>query len=173
MLRHAKSDWRQPELDDFDRPLNKRGKKAIVLMARWLCEQKLRPDWVICSPSKRTRQTFEGLQNFIRVPTASINLNPELYLADLTDLVGLLSDVPKAKNHVLLIGHNPGLEELLNYLCGKNLPIGENEKCMPTAGCASILLPDNWSRLGPGSGRLEYISRPRDIVHSKSQGEER
>ncbi|MCG3720172.1 histidine phosphatase family protein, partial [Aliarcobacter butzleri] len=119
LIRHAKSDWSNPFLDDFLRPLNKRGKKNAPLMAKVLKEKNIRPDLIILSPSLRTKQTLEY---FIK----ELNYNDEvrfeesIYEAPYENLLKVIKDIPNIHKIVFLIGHNPGLCDLTNFLVDKS-----------------------------------------------------
>ncbi len=163
LMRHAKSDWAQLGLTDFDRPLNDRGQKAARRMGLWMKEARVQPDWVICSSACRAQQTLDGLREPLSMPDTQIQHEARAYLAAPDTLLSLLADCPHDKAHVLLIGHNPGLEELLTHLCGNTVPLSKTGKLMPTATLAQIALDDDWHHLDSGSGRLIEIVRPREL----------
>ena len=163
LLRHAKSDWGSPDQLDIDRPLNQRGQTSAVLIGQWLQQQHIQPEWAICSSALRVRETMAGLDKNINLPESLIQFDQSLYLAGLNTLLDNLSQCPDDMDHILLVGHNPGLEELLTYLCGPDLPRTTSGKLMTTATLACINLPDDWHQLAPGCGRLKQIIRPSDI----------
>src|ERR1041385_7436623 len=111
LLRHAKSSWGEPGQDDFDRPLNKRGRRAAADIGRWLSDQGLQPNLVLCSSARRTRETLELLEDTLdaRVP---LHIEPGLYLADDAALLTRLHRIDAAVPSVMVIAHNPGLQEL-------------------------------------------------------------
>lgn len=162
LLRHGKSDWSTGK-DDFDRPLKKRGKNASDLVGNWLKSHEHTPDFVITSPAKRARQTTE-------ISCAAMNINKNhiyerkhIYLATPEELIYALEDCPKEAKRVMLVGHNPGLEELLYYLVNGRMTIPEDGKIMPTATLAILDMPEDWAKLESGSGNLEFLIRPREI----------
>ncbi len=163
LLRHAKSDWDSPNQLDIDRPLNQRGHKSAALIGQWLKQQHIQPEWAICSPALRVRETMTALHNKLNLPESLIQFDERLYLASLNTLLDVLSQCPDDMDQILLVGHNPGLEQLLAYLCGPNLPLSPTEKLMGTATLAHIALPDDWHKLTPESGKLKQIIRPSDI----------
>ena len=118
LLRHAKSSWKDASLRDFDRPLKDRGRKAAKRIGKHLAAEKLNDPLVICSPAVRTRETAE-------IVLKSANLRVEerfderIYEASLRDLLQVVSEIPDDKQVVILIGHNPGFEELLAFLTGE------------------------------------------------------
>ena len=164
ILRHAKSAWDTPAATDFDRPLNGRGKRDAPRMGTWLHDQGLAPDHVVASPARRARQTARRVCKAIGFDPDGIDWQPRIYLAGVPTLLDVLADCPEGARRVLLVGHNPGLEELLEYLGGAALepPPGGNR--LPTATVARLKLPDDWGRLGSGSGRLLAWVRPRDLA---------
>ncbi len=165
LIRHAKSD-QHGGLADFDRPLNQRGQAAAVKIGLWLKQKHIQPEWVICSAAKRTQQTLEGICQHISIPATLIDYNERAYLANLYTLLELLGQCPEDMDHILMLGHNPGMEELLIYLCGSNLPLSNKGKLMATATLAQICLPDDWHQLPSRCGKLIQIIRPSEIKQS-------
>lgn len=116
LIRHAKSDWSSPELEDFERPLNRRGKEAALLMGQRLADRGLVPDLIISSPARRARKTARRLARELSYPVGRIDYVPRIYEAErdtLIELVRTLRDIP----HVVLVGHNPGFSELGRWFC--------------------------------------------------------
>lgn len=143
-------------MDDFDRPLNKRGKKAAPQVGGEMKARNVRPDAILSSPSKRTRETAK-----LALEAAGIVQKPtfvdEIYEASLSDLKNVLSAHAGNAASVLLIGHNPGMEELLLYLTGE----GDD---FPTAALAKIKLDsDAWNKIYSGGGQLEWLIKPREL----------
>ena len=162
LLRHAKSAWDDPALDDFARPLSPRGRKACRRIARHMAERGIRPGLVLCSPATRTRQTWERLEKRIE-PETRVRFEPSLYLADPAALLALVRAVPNACREVLLIGHNPGLEELAQRLAGTAAgdSLSRLSAKYPTGALAEITFPiRTWAQLTPGSGFLASFVTP-------------
>jgi len=111
LLRHAKSSWATAGMDDFERPLNKRGRRAAAALAGYLEAEGLRPALVLCSDALRTRQTLDLLRDALGGRVAA-HLEPELYLADPSTLLDRLRKVADDVPSVMVIAHNPGLQEL-------------------------------------------------------------
>jgi len=132
LLRHAKSSWEQPELADHDRPLNKRGKSAAPLMGKLLQDQDLIPDLILCSSAVRTHKTALLVAEACTY-SGDIKQTRELYQADPQDYVDILRHVADKHTRVLVVGHNPGLEMLVEALTGE-------ATSMPTAALAHIEL---------------------------------
>ena len=162
LLRHGKSDWSTGD-DDFDRPLKKRGKTASIQAGKWLRKHERVPDFVLSSGAKRAMQTAELACEAMGIKKKDIYKQKHIYLATPEDLLLVLEDCPTQAQQVMLVGHNPGLEELLYYLVNGQITIPEDGKIMPTATLAILNLPDNWDKLKSGSADLEFLVRPRDL----------
>lgn len=120
LLRHLKSSWEFPELDDFDRPLNERGERAGPLIARHVAAHAIRPDMVLCSAARRTRQTLDHIVEVLDgVP---MYYERRLYEATAANLLKRLKELPNTVESVMLIGHNPGLHRLATALTEKEVP---------------------------------------------------
>jgi phosphohistidine phosphatase len=157
ILRHAKSDWGEPGLEDQQRLLNKRGRKAAPKMGRLLREKNLLPELVLSSTAVRARTTAElvaeasGYQGKIELLESLYAAPPEAYIV-------ALSALPDTIRSVMVVGHNPGLEELLQDLTGKYEPLS-------TAALAYVRLPiESWAELADdAAGELVHVWRPREI----------
>jgi phosphohistidine phosphatase len=137
VLRHAKSSWRDPALDDHERPLNERGRRDAPRVGELVRERGLIPDVVISSDAVRARLTAEAVIEAARFE-GEILLDQRLYMASPTDILSLLRTVREKAETVMIVGHNPGLEELVSRLTGE-------QQDMPTAALAQIVLPiDRW-----------------------------
>jgi len=165
LLRHAKSSWDDPDLDDFDRPLNKRGRKAAKAMALHLREVGIVPDTVLCSPAKRTRETLKHLTSALG--QAPVQFDRRIYEASYQTLLLCLADLPSEVNSVLMIGHNPGLERLALYLMsdqGHGPGAARLQDKYPTGSLAVLSAPaEGWGDLQVGSCRLDDFIRPADL----------
>jgi phosphohistidine phosphatase len=156
LLRHGKSD-RNLAMDDFDRPLKKRGKRAAERIGAWLHEQRLTPDLMVSSPAKRALTTAKIAHKAIAVEGLVITQDKRLYQEGFERLKTVLSECPHKAKRVLLVGHNPELEDLLINLVGAaNLP--DTDKLLPTATLARLIIPDDWSHLNAGCARLLSIT---------------
>lgn len=156
LMRHAKSSWDNPDLSDFERPLNQRGQKAAPLIGRVIRERELLPAKILCSPSKRTRETLDLVLSSSGL-TSPVDFVDGIYEATVGGLRKILRSTKNKFESVLLIGHNPGMEGLLQDLTG-------DYEHFPTATLASIDLDiDDWHDLDPGCGVLEFILRPRNL----------
>ncbi len=164
ILRHAKSSWASASLRDFDRPLAERGRRDALRMGRWLLRQDLLPDGIISSPARRARESVERVCEALALPVESVRWEERLYLADLAALLEILEGTPSSIRRLLLVGHNPGLDELLIHLCGAEVPRNAAGKSMTTAAIAHVALPDGWSHLPDRCGRLIQLVRPRELA---------
>jgi phosphohistidine phosphatase len=163
VLRHGKSDWSTDAASDFERPLAERGRKAVKRMGRWLREQQLLPDYVVSSPAKRAKQTVLRACKFAGIPKTLIVWDEDIYEADVPDLLQVLAQCPQDKKRVMIVGHNPGFEDLVAYLGGDRIEIPPNGKLMPTAALARLELPDRWKALEHGRALSLSITRVRDL----------
>lgn len=165
LLRHAKSGWDDPVSRDFDRPLNKRGRKAARIVGRELRALGLEFDAVIASAAVRVVETLDDLADgYGRA------LEPEhdaaLYLASPAVLLERVHGVDDGVGRLLLVGHNPGLEQLAQLLTGAGSAElrAELEVKYPTATVAEIRLPaERWADVAAGTGTLTRFIRPRDL----------
>jgi phosphohistidine phosphatase len=162
LLRHGKSDWSTDD-DDFDRPLKKRGKNASIQAGEWLSAHRRVPDFVVTSPAARAMKTAELACNAMGIKKNNVYSRKHIYLATPEELLYVLEDCPEQAQRVMLVGHNPGLEELLYYLVNGLMTIPEDGKVMPTATLAILEMPDIWKNLQSGAANLEFLIRPREL----------
>ena len=155
-MRHAKSSWNEESLPDHDRPLNKRGKRDAPRMARLLEEQGLVPDRILSSTALRAQSTAKLVAEHAGRSEA-MELRPELYHADPAAIIAVLQELEDADALVLVVGHNPGLEKLLEVLTGE-------AEHLPTAAIAWIEAPiAHWRDLGNTPARLIELWRPKEL----------
>jgi phosphohistidine phosphatase len=161
LLRHAKSDWRLNN-DDFERPLNKRGKRAARQMGAWMRQHQLVPDFVVSSPASRACETAEMICAALGLATQAIHRDKRLYEQGLAGLKAALAGCPVQAERILLIGHNPALEALLIDLAG-NAAMPDTDKLLPTAALARLIIFCEWHRLKAGCGELLSITHARNL----------
>ncbi len=163
LLRHAKSSWSEPGASDHDRPLNRRGQEAAPRIGAYLARHKLIPDRVLCSTARRARETWELVAAEVPgVPAATFT--ERLYDATPRALVDVLRHAEPEAKSLLVVGHNPGLQEAATALIASG-DLEDRERLrekLPTGGLIVIdfAIPD-WSKLHPRSGRLERFVVPR------------
>jgi phosphohistidine phosphatase len=165
LLRHAKSSWDAGDLDDFDRPLNERGRSAAPVMGEALKSLHFEPQLILCSPAKRTRETLVLAEPNLKASGVEAIFDDQLYLTSPETLLTRLKSVPIAHKTVLMIGHNPGLHGLALMLTGTGdaKSISRLEDKFPTAALALFTFPQvAWRDIGPASGHLEAFITPRD-----------
>lgn len=165
LLRHAKSSWAEPTIDDFDRPLAKRGLKAGKKVARYLAEAGIRPDAVLCSAARRTRQTLELVQEACK-PGATVLIERGLYLAGARKLLNRIRKLPDSAGSVLVIGHNPGMQELAMLLTGSGQldMVQAMLAKFPTAGLAVFRSgAEHWADVQIESGELVSYVYPKAL----------
>jgi len=163
ILRHAKSAWDTAAPTDFDRPLASRGRKAAPRVGRWLSEQSLLPDYVVSSPAERARQTVVAVCAELGLDPSRIHWDERIYGGSPRTLIQVLRDSPVQAQRVLVAGHNPGLEDLLETLCSEKLPLPSDGKLMPTAALARLQINVPWAELSPASARLISLTRARSL----------
>jgi phosphohistidine phosphatase len=165
VLRHAKSSWKERELDDFDRPLNGRGQSAARRMGREMSDRGMQFDFILASPAVRVRETIEGVGEELEL-AAPIRFEPRIYMARVAELIELIATIPDAATNALLVGHNTSAERLVIKLANddeRGLRKRVEEK-FPTAALAVIDLPiASWHDLQPESGRLVELIYPGDL----------
>jgi phosphohistidine phosphatase len=160
LLRHGKSD-RDAACPDFERPLKPRGRRATQRLGEWLQARGLRPDSVITSPARRALNTAQLICDALKLPEPPTQ-EPRLYFSGTEEIKSVLAECPNTAQCVLLVGHNPDLEELLIELAGEdNLP--ETDKLMPTAALARLEMPDDWSELEADCAKLIDILYPKSL----------
>ena len=162
VMRHAKSDW-STYSSDFDRPLNQRGVRNAKQMAQWLADHGTEPDRVLSSPAARARTTALEVVAACGIDEAEVEFDEELYLADAWTWLTKLQAQKGAR--LLICGHNPGLDQLVDHLSGGSAPFSDSGKLMTTAAIAHFAHGPTWSALGTAEGwiRLISLTRPRDL----------
>lgn len=160
LLRHAKSSWDDPSLDDFDRPLSDRGRKAAPLIGRFMAAQSWQPDLALVSPAIRARDTWQLVAPELSAPVET-RFEPAIYMAEPEALLTLLQR-SDTSGSVILVGHNPGLEQLADLLAGPQSEPQARARMaekFPTAALARFDI----ATLEPGGAALTDFVRPRDL----------
>jgi phosphohistidine phosphatase len=164
LLRHAKSAWDDPSLEDHDRPLAARGKRAARAMARHFRSLDADPELILCSSSERTRETLDLLMpGFAAAPIMAVERG--LYLAGAESMLARLRRVEDRVERVLLLGHNPGLHELALLLAqsGRAKLRAPLARKFPTTALATYAIETGWSALGPDTARLVAYVTPAEL----------
>ena len=165
LLRHAKSSWDNPALDDFKRPLNDRGSASAPVMGQLLASLKFTPDAILCSPSQRTIETLRHIAPFLGGHELAVSCDKDLYLASPGTLLDHIRRTSPQAKSVLVVGHNPGLHTLAVKLAvsgdtGQIARLGEK---FPTASLAVFsFLTGTWRDFAPENGNLDAFITPKD-----------
>ena len=169
VLRHAKSSWEEPGLEDHDRPLAPRGRRAAADMARHLKDAEIRPSMVLCSSALRARETYERVK-----PTGELLVEPDLYGATAGEVIERLRELPEAADTAMVIGHNPTMQLLVVWLASSNLSperttradslqLEQVREKFPTCALATLAFERRWRELAPGRAELRGLVRPADL----------
>ncbi len=157
ILRHAKSSWDTAAIDDFERPLAARGEKEAPRIGEYLAAIEHLPDAIVSSQARRATQTAQKVAEAAGFK-GDIAFEPRIYLADPDTLLEVVASLPEPAARVMLVGHNPGFEELVTVLCGAAVRL-------PTAALACIELPaaDRWVDVDRDSGVLLWLVSPKTL----------
>ena len=157
LMRHAQASWKQAGLADRGRPLNKDGTRDAQRMGEFLYRQNLVPEWIVCSAARRARETAERVAEAAGYDGEILRIE-QLYGAEPSEYLAALRAVPEQVGRALLIGHNPGMEDLLELLTGQ-------WERLPTAAIAQLHVPvDSWVYVRSGGlAQLVHIWRPREL----------
>jgi len=157
LVRHAKSSWLDPQLSDFERPLNDRGLSNAPFMGEFMRKNKLIPTLIVSSPAMRARQTAEFFKEGGHFD-AEIQFDPRIYEASMTTLRDVISEFPDRFERVMLVGHNPGMEGFVRY-------VSEQQETMPTAAVAVVDLDlRHWHDIDAGCCTLRHVYRPKELT---------
>jgi phosphohistidine phosphatase len=164
LLRHAKSSWDDAGLADHDRPLAPRGRRASALIAEHVRRNRIRPALVLCSSARRTRETLERVGQALG--PVEVRFERELYGASSKDLLQRLREVPDEIESVMLIGHQPAIQELALDLAAEGSEFEALRAKFPTAALATLTFPGEWSELGSDSAELVGYVKPKQLKGS-------
>jgi phosphohistidine phosphatase len=156
LIRHAKSSWSDPDLDDFERPLNKRGRRDLAFLAERLAELKVEPDVVLSSPATRAALTARFIADAIHYPATGIRYREAAYMAGIDGLLQATVELEEAVNTAIIVGHNPALTDFATYLRGREV---EDIRTCGLFG-AELGIP-SWDRLNQGCGEMKVLEFPK------------
>lgn len=163
IVRHAKSSWKTDGLDDFERPINGRGRKAAPAIGNYMRQHGLHPDLILCSAAVRARETLDLILAALD-GDPTVEIEEDLYLASIEILLERLRRLEDGPDAVMLIGHNPGLHDLALSLATpgeQKVPTGK----YPTAALTELAFEDQrWPDIGPGTGDVVRFVAPRTLV---------
>ena len=169
VLRHAKSSWKEPALEDHERPLAPRGRKAAAALGRHLREAAIEPSLVLCSSARRARETYDVVK-----PSGELLVEPALYGATAGEVIERLRQLPESTGSAMVIGHNPTVQLLVLWLASPRLSPEGSERAdsaelegvrekFPTCALATLAFGSPWQELGPGGAALTGLVRPADL----------
>lgn len=156
LIRHAKSSWKTADLDDFDRPLNKRGIRDLPALCERLSSYHISPDQVLYSPATRTRLTADRIIDHLNIPAQDCSAVADIYEANVSSLLTILQRTPEETHQLMLIGHNPGLQELGSVLTAASIPH------FPTSAMLYLELDiAHWTDIRTGCARCIRLDYPK------------
>ena len=156
LLRHAKSSWKDETLADFERPLNRRGKRAAETMGNYFKSKAIVPELIVCSPAVRARETLELVSHAAKWAT-EVRYDQRIYEASGLRLAEVVSQIDSDRKSAMLVGHNPGMEELLFLLTAERVEI-------PTGTVAKIeIKASKWVHSADKRASLEWLVKPREL----------
>ena len=159
LVRHAKSSWKFPELDDFERPLNKRGKRDAPIMGKFLEQNKIMPDIIISSPAVRAKRTATRIAEAIGYSKKDVFFDEEVYEASTMGLLNITNKIDNKNKSAMLFGHNPSMTYFANMLTNSRI---DN---IPTCGIACVDLKiDTWMEISENCGTLRFFEYPKNII---------
>jgi len=155
LVRHAKSSWKDVSLDDFDRPLNKRGKRDAPFMAELFAKMKEKPELIISSPALRAYTTAKIFAETLKMSSGVIK-EPGLYLADRNTITEIIKKTDPGIKSLMVFAHNPGITDVSDFLSGTEI------QNIPTTGIVKLkLLVDSWDETGLHSCKLQWFEYPK------------
>lgn len=159
LMRHAKSSWEHPDLKDFDRPLAERGLKDAPRMGKFIRESGYKPGIVISSPAQRAKETTQLSMEAAKIVEEKISWNEDLYFGSVRDYIAILQSVSDEYERVLLVGHNPLMENTAGILAGAEHKIALR---MPTAALVCLeSFADSWDTIAPGTCQIKWMMIPK------------
>ena len=158
IIRHAKSSWDASNVDDFDRPLNERGKRDAPRMGKRFKEKDIHPDLMVSSPAKRALSTAKRIAEVLKYKKDDIKSDRRLYHADEEIILTVIRELKDNRDVVMLFGHNPGLTEFVNSLMDGSQDIDNIPTCGVVAFQFSI---EHWAEIDWGKGKMLFFDYPK------------
>ncbi len=159
LVRHAKSSWKHPDLDDFDRPLNRRGMRDAPSMGKGLARRRMRPDVLVSSPARRAIQTAVALADGIGISSNEIREDERIYAASTSTLIAIIQGWDDTWERVMMVCHSPAIADIAALLTGKE--VGH----VPTCAAMELGLDvTSWSDVAPGCGTLRLKIVPKTMA---------
>ena len=159
LIRHAKSSWKDVDLADIDRPLNKRGERDAPFMGELLKKLQAKPDLIISSPAKRARKTAAIIARQIGYPGDKILIEDSIYALCVPTILNVINDIDDSQDEVMIFGHNPDFTALANYLTNSEVAN------IPTCGifCVDFDI-QSWKEVKKGNGSVSFFEYPKKHV---------
>jgi phosphohistidine phosphatase len=159
LVRHAKSSWQYPDLDDFERPLGLRGRKNAPLIGAFLKKSKVAPDLIVSSPANRAAMTARIIAAKIAYPLERIHYSEAIYDAGADGLMHLVKQLAKSIQQAMIVGHNPALTDLANHIGDRSI------SNIPTCGVYCVDLEvSSWANLGEHCGKVRFFEFPKKLT---------
>jgi phosphohistidine phosphatase len=156
VMRHAKSSWNEPELNDFDRPLIEQGEKRTWKIVDFLLKKQVKIDLILSSPAVRALETAKIIANGLNMPEQSLRIEKSIYLAEAEQLQDLFYELPALMDHLMIVGHNVGITNFINEYLEKKL------EPVPTSAVVCINFDtDDWSQISAGNATLRFLVYPK------------
>jgi phosphohistidine phosphatase len=163
LLRHAKSSWKDETLDDYDRPLAKRGLRDAPMMGKFIKKSGHNPDQIFCSSAQRAKETCELVLNGMKADTEIITWNKDLYYGSETSYLEAIRSAKESSDRIMLVGHNPKIENTVGTLIATG---GVANLRMPTAALVCVsTFATSWDRVNWGSCQLTWMMIPKALKH--------
>ena len=163
IMRHAKSAWNTDAPTDFDRPLSPRGERDRVVMAEWIVDADLIPDVVVASSAVRARQTARAVAEICGLDDGAVTFDRRFYGCTSTTWLDLLRRLPDRVSLILICGHNPTIDDVVESLSATDPPRASSGKLMTTAALAHLTFSGSWSNLEPARCSLRALIRPSEL----------
>jgi phosphohistidine phosphatase len=166
ILRHGKSSWDDPLLKDFERPLNIKGKKRTIVIADYLKDKNIKPELIITSPAKRTKDTASIIVNNLNIDKSKLTENADLYFVDVEKYFETIFSTSNKINNLMLIGHNPMITDFCNYF------LEEKINNLPTSGlCIIDFSTDKWEEISKSKYKLQHLIFPKKLIKNEELSE--
>jgi phosphohistidine phosphatase len=163
LLRHAKSSWSDPGLDDFDRPLAGRGLKDAPRMGKYIRKIGYKPDYIVSSPAERAKQTTEMVVDAMKMDESVINWDDDLYFESARKYIEAINGAPDSAEKVMIVGHNPLMEATATALSGGRESTAFR---IPTAGLVCLeSYAVSWNDINPGTCQVKWMMIPKVLKH--------
>lgn len=159
IIRHAKSDWKDPDLDDIARPLNERGRGAVLLVGNYLYQQKMKPDLIITSPATRAHDTATGIAELVKYDVKKLQTEPVVYFGTSSAIIDMLHGIDNQYEDIFLFGHEPILSSLIFQLTKNQL-----EKFSTCAVFRISFDIKDWNEIGTKKGKCEFFVNPKQLL---------